>query len=201
LLSHHREYAEVGAAVGRLQPALREIGQMIPAALGGLDRERYLERARRYTRQGLPLRLAESLAALEPLRVAPDLVELMASRRCSARAVARAHFGIGARLGLDWLHGAIEQLPATGSWQLSAQAGLQAAALAAHLRISAAALLPPSRRRAAAGAAGETALERWRQVLRDVRALTAPDLAALTVAVEHLQALAAGLIQNAARLL
>jgi NAD-specific glutamate dehydrogenase len=64
----------------------------------------------------------------------------MASSRARARAVARVHFGLGARLGLDWLHGAIEQLPASGSWQRTATAARCATALAAHLRISAAAL-------------------------------------------------------------
>ena len=139
LLAHRREFGQIGAAVARLQPALREFMPVIAAALEGLDRERYAERCRRYALQGLPERLGESLAALEPMRVAPDLVELMASSRTSARAVARSYFGLGAELGLDWLHGAIEQLPASGSWQRSAQSRLQALALAAHLRISASA--------------------------------------------------------------
>ena len=192
LLLHRREYGAVGAAVARLQPALREFAQVIPAALEGLDRERYLARCRRYVGQGLPARLAESLAALEPLRVAPDMVALMTSSRSRARAVARAHFGLGAALGLDWLHGAIEQLPASGSWQRAAQQRLRDTALAAHLRISAAALGRASRRAAPLASASDPALERWQQVQRDLRALAAPDLAALTVAVEALENVAAG---------
>ena len=125
----------------------------------------------------------------------------MISSRSRARAVARAHFGLGARLGLDWLHGAIEQLPASGSWQRAALQRLRAAALAAHLRISAAALRHHSRRRAPSAAASDPALERWQQVQRDLRALAAPDLAALTVAVEALENLAAGRTHDLARLL
>ncbi len=122
LLQHRREYDAVGAAVSRLQPALREFAQVTPAALEGLDRERYLAaRFRLYVGRGLPARLAESLAALEPLQVAPDMVALMASSRARARAVARAPLGLGARLGRDWLHGASEQLPAGGSWPRAAQ--------------------------------------------------------------------------------
>jgi glutamate dehydrogenase len=201
LLEHRSDYGAVGAAVVRLQPALREFAQVMPAALDGLDRERYLARCGRYVSQGLPARLAASLAALEPLRVAPDLVALMASSRSRARAVARAHFGLGARLGLDWLQGAIEQLPASGSWQRAAQQRLQAAALAAHLRISAAVLAGDSGRRAFSGPASDPALGRWQQVQRDLRALPAPDLAALTVAVETLGNLAAGRTHDLTRLL
>ena len=191
LLAHRRDYAQVGAAVARLQPVLRELTQVTPAALDGLDRSRYLGRCAGYSAMGLPVRLAESLAALEPLQVAPDLVELMRESGAGARAVARAHFGLGAKLGLDWLHAAIDQLPASGSWGSAARARLQNVSLAAHLRLSAAALLPASRAPSAASSgAARSALERWEQVLRDLRALATPDLAALTVAVETLESLA-----------
>jgi len=119
-------------------------------------------------------------------------VQLMRSRRAGARAVARAHFGLGARLGLDWLHAAIDQLPASGGWSSAARARLQSVSLSAHLRLSAAALRPAPR---SVGSglkpAARGALERWEQVLRDLRTLATPDLAALTVAAEALEALAA----------
>jgi glutamate dehydrogenase len=201
LLEHRREYAEVGASVTRLQPAIREFAHITPAALEGLDRERYLARSRRYIAQGLPTKLAESLAALEPLRVTPDLVQLAARTRAKARAVARVHFGLSARLGLDWLHGAIEQLPASGDWQRAAQTRLQAAALAAHLKISAGVLPHATRQRRAEAPIAEPALERWQQMLRDVRSLATPDFAALTVAVEALETLATGRHKTLARLL
>ena len=201
LLLHRREYGAVGAAVARLQPALREFAQVIPAALEGLDRERYQTRCQRFTDQGFPPRVAAALAALEPLRVAPDMVALMASARARARAVARAHFGLGARLGLDWLHGAIEQLPAGGGWQRAAQQRLRDNALTAHLRISAAALSKDAPRQAPSAAAQDTALARWQQLQRDLHALATPDLAALTMAVEALENLAAGRTQELAGLL
>ena len=192
LLAHRREYGEVGKSVARLQPLLRQLAQVTPTVLEGLDRSRYLERCASYAGMGLPQRLAESLAALEPLQVAPDLVQLMRSAGAGARAVARAHFGLAARLGLDWLHAAIGQLPASGGWGSAARSRLQSVCLAAHLRLTASALEPvPRAHRAARGAGAHAALERWQQVLRDLRALATPDLAALTVAVEALEGLAA----------
>jgi glutamate dehydrogenase len=174
-----------------LQPLLRELAQVTPAALEGLDRSRYLERCAGYAGVGLPTRLAENLAALEPLQVALDLVQLMRSSGAGARAVARAHFGLGAQLGLDWLHAAIAQLPVSGGWGHAARARLQSVCLAAHLRLSAAALEPaPKTLSIARSSAARSVLERWEQVLRDLRALATPDLAALTVAVEALESLA-----------
>jgi glutamate dehydrogenase len=192
LLAHRREYAEVGKSVARLQPLLRELAQVTPAALEGLDRSRYVERCTSYAGMGLPQRLAESLASLETLQVSLDLVRLMRSSGAGARAVARAHFGLAAQLGLDWLHAAIAQLPASGGWGSAARARLQNVCLAAHLSLTAAALKPGAHSVGGArGASARAALERWEQVLRDLRALATPDLAALTVAVEALETLAA----------
>ncbi|HEY4880824.1 MAG TPA: hypothetical protein VIH80_01480, partial [Steroidobacteraceae bacterium] len=71
----------------------------------------------------------------------------------------------------------------------------------AHLRISAAALAPGRGRGPAAAPASDPALERWQQVQRDLRALAAPDLAGLTVAVDTLDNLAAARPHELARLL
>ncbi|HEY4975021.1 MAG TPA: hypothetical protein VII41_15515, partial [Steroidobacteraceae bacterium] len=70
-----------------------------------------------------------------------------------------------------------------------------------HLRISAAALRQQPGRRAPSISVSDPALERWQQVQRDLRALAAPDLAALTVAVETLENLAAGRTHDLAGLL
>ncbi len=187
LLRHRQDPGDVGTAVARLQPALRELAEVIPAALAGLDRTRCLEHAARYAGLGLPPRLAGRLALLAPLRVGGDLAALMHGTGASARTVARTHFGLGAHLGLDWLHDALERLPAADPWQGSVRARLAAAALAAHLQLSAAALAGGPARPPAG-----TALEHWERLLRDLRALPTPGLAGLSVAVDTLAALAAG---------
>ena len=214
LLARRREYAAVGAAVARLQPALRALVRLIPAALAGLDRAGYLERCERLVGQGFPARLAERLAVLEPLQVAPDLCELIDTTGESARAVAQVHFGLAARLGLDGLHAAIDQLPAADEWQRAARARLQQAAAAAHLRLTAAALrggragrAAPRRAAtrapapAAAHGGAEPALQRWQAVLGELRALPSPGVPALLVALQALENLAAGRSHGAAHLL
>jgi len=201
LLEHRRDYAVVGAAVTRLQPALREFVKVIPGALQGLDRARYQQRRQQHLDQGFPAGLAERLATLEPLRIAPDLCELMRTAGASARVIAHTHFGLGNRLGLDWLHAAIEQLPVGGDWHSAARAHLQSATLAAHLRLTGAVLGAARAARGVHAAGGELALRRWQQVVNDLRALAGCDLAALTVAVQALENVAASRPQNFARLL
>ncbi len=173
---------------------------MIPGALAGLDRERFQQQRQRHIERGFPARAAEGLALLEPLQLAPELAALMADSGASARAVAHAHFRLGEHLGLDWLEATIARLPAGGDWQGAANSRLLAATLAAHLRLTGAALRG-TRARAARVAAAEPALQRWRQVLSDVRALANADLAALTVALEALENLQAARPRHLAHLL
>jgi glutamate dehydrogenase len=189
LVRRRRQYADVGAAVAQLQPALRELAHLIPSVLEGLDRERYQQRRQRQLEQGFAPRLADYLAALEALQVAPDLTELAANTGSTARAVAQAHFALSARLSLDWLHAAIEQLPASGDWQQAAKARLADTLLATHLRLSAMVLTYRGAARAGA-AAPSPPLQRWQQLLAELRTLPSADFAALTVAVQALSTLA-----------
>ena len=206
LLAHRREFGAVGAAVARLQPALREFRQVLPGALQGLDREQYQQQRRQYIDRGFPSHLAEELAVLEPLQLAPELCRLTDAAGSSARTAAHVHFRLGERLGLDWLEAAIQRLPTSGHWQTAARSRLQAATMAAHLQLTGA-ILRGARARgtptgiAAPAGAGEPALQRWQQILSDLRALAHADLAALTVALETLERLAAVRPQHLAHLL
>ncbi|HEX4025235.1 MAG TPA: NAD-glutamate dehydrogenase [Steroidobacteraceae bacterium] len=204
LLSHRREFGAVGAAVARLQPALREFRQVMPGALAGLDRERHQQQRRHYLERGFPPHLAQDLALLEPLQLAPELCVLTATAGARARVVAHAHFKLGERLGLDWLEATIRQLPAGGNWQGAARARLHAAAVAAHLHLTGAVLRGERSARTRGGTAAgamEPALQRWQQLLSDLRAVASADLAALTVALEALENLAAARPQSLAHLL
>jgi glutamate dehydrogenase len=189
LLSRREQYAEVGPAVARLQPALHELAHLIPAALAGMDRERYQQLRRRHIEQGFPSRLAEYLAALEPMQVAADLTELVAATGATARAVAHVHFGLSGRLSLDWLRAAIEQLPAAGDLQQAARSRLLATLLATHLRLTAMVLKSGAVARART-VEEDPALQRWQQLLAELRALPSCDFPELSVAVEALERLA-----------
>jgi glutamate dehydrogenase len=173
---------DLGAAVAGLEPALRELSEIAPAVLEGLERTHYLERRAHYVAEGVPEQLSQRLACLGPMRVGPELVLLMQRSGARARAVARTHFGLSARLGIDWLHAALERLPASNAWEAEVRERLRAAALAAHLRLSAAALAPGRD-------GGDPPPVRWERLLRELRALRMPDLAALSVAVEALKSL------------
>src|SRR5690606_14827821 len=67
--------------------------------------------------RGVPLDMAESVAALRGMYGAPDVVRLATQCGVAVDAAARAWFAIGRRFDLDWLRRASASLHGGSSWQ------------------------------------------------------------------------------------
>jgi glutamate dehydrogenase len=134
---------------------------------------------------GVPAALAATIAAVEPLYSACNIVE--AANRCGLEVgdAARLYFLLGRRLGLEWLRGRARQLASTTHWQRQAVSAivddLYGQQMALTMRVV-----------ASAGIEAE-AVERWAgdnqvimarnaQLLADLRAQPGFDLAMLAVA-------------------
>ncbi|HVL36268.1 MAG TPA: NAD-glutamate dehydrogenase, partial [Burkholderiales bacterium] len=111
--------------------------------------------------------------------------------------VARLHFALAGELEVPWLRAAIGMLAADNHWQALAKAALRDD-LAAMLRTLTADALParpqdveaggePAARVAAWKARNATLHARFQQILADLRAAEAPDLAMLSVAMRELR--------------
>jgi glutamate dehydrogenase len=75
-------------------------------------------------KQGVAEGLARKVVGLEPLNAACDIVQVAADSGRPVEDVARTHFALGARLGLDRLCGAAEALEAEDHWQRQAIASI-----------------------------------------------------------------------------
>ena len=65
------------------------------------------------------------MALLDAQNSALDLVELAAAGKVAVGDAAQVYFGLGARLGLDWIHAQVNALQIDGNWQAVARAGLR----------------------------------------------------------------------------
>jgi glutamate dehydrogenase len=134
---------------------------------------------------GVPAALAATVAAVEPLYSACNIVEAANRRGLAVGDAARLYFLIGRRLGLEWLRGRARQLASTTHWQRQAVSAivddLYGQQMALTMRVV-----------ASAGIEAE-AVERWAgdnqvimarnaQLLADLRAQPGFDLAMLAVA-------------------
>jgi glutamate dehydrogenase len=110
------------------------------------------------------------------------------------REAATVYFGIGAEIGLDWLHERIDHLSVDGQWQAVARAALRDNARRAHREIAARALQQRAQRGARsridawARSMGEE-LTSWKRTLIDMRASGGTDFATLSVGVESVRSL------------
>jgi glutamate dehydrogenase len=184
LLRRHR-YRDASATVRKLTPLFARLLEVLPEALNGLEREQFAQLRQQYLAAGIPAALAEKVACLAPLRMALDLAELARYSASRCRRVATLHFQTAAHLGIDWLYQAIEQLPSGDAWQQAARARLLGSVLRDHRRLTTLSL------RRTRKSLTSPARQHWDSTLRDLRRLATPDLAALSVAVEALAALAA----------
>jgi glutamate dehydrogenase len=123
--SSARAEIEVTALTARFTPAAAMLAQAVPDVLQGLDREQYDERLAELQSAGVPGELARRVASMPSLLSVFDIVEDAGLTQTEQPLVMTTYFGIGSRLGLDWLRDRILELPRGDRWQALARAALR----------------------------------------------------------------------------
>ena len=116
---------DVTAMTDRFAPAAQVLAAALPDVLRGLDREQFTERRAELEAGGVPADLARRVASMQSLLSVFDIVVDAGLTGADQAVVTDAYFGIGSRLGLDWLRDRILELPRTDRWQSLARAALR----------------------------------------------------------------------------
>jgi glutamate dehydrogenase len=116
---------DVTAMTERFAPAAQMLAAALPEVLRGLDRDRFTERRADLEAGGVPAELAHRVASMQSLLAVFDIVVDAGLTGSEQPVVTDAYFGIGSRLGLDWLRDRILELPRTDRWQSLARAALR----------------------------------------------------------------------------
>jgi len=191
----HRPALSIDAAVSELRAPVRKLTAQLAGALKGQWRSGYDEVFAHFVAAGVPHPLATRMALLEAQNSALDLVELAAATQVAVGDAARVYFGLGARLGLDWIHAQVQALPIDGNWQAVARSGLRDSVYQSH-RLLTQKALAQSGRAGAAGrieawiAANTRDLAQWERMQAEMRTAGAADFASLSVGAETLRRLA-----------
>ncbi|ALL14866.1 NAD-glutamate dehydrogenase [Caulobacter henricii] len=101
-----RDKASVKTLVDNYGPAVAELRDMTPAVLSPYEQKAVAKRVKGYVAEGAPEALAQAVAALQPLTIAADLVDLAGGSSWTVKAVARLYHQAGAAFGFDRLRGA-----------------------------------------------------------------------------------------------
>jgi glutamate dehydrogenase len=102
-----RDGSDAGALIARYGGASRILKPLIPAALSPLEARGVETVAQGLTEAGAPQALSQSVAALQPLTTAADLVDLAEASSWKLGAVARLYHQTGAAFAFDRLRAAV----------------------------------------------------------------------------------------------
>ncbi|HEV2700545.1 MAG TPA: NAD-glutamate dehydrogenase [Steroidobacteraceae bacterium] len=191
-----RPTLSIDAAVGELRGAIRSLTAHLDEALAGQWRTGFDAVVARYASAGVPALLAKRMGLLDAQNSALDLVELAASGKVAVTDAAQVYFGLGARLGLDWIHAQVDALQIDGNWQAVARSGLRDSVFQSQRLLTGKALSQPGRggpagRIDAWVAANAASLAQWERMQADMRTAGKADFATLSVGAETLRRLTA----------
>jgi glutamate dehydrogenase len=193
--SRPRGEIDVAQTTARFSAPARELAAALPEALQGHDREVYERRLEELSDAGVEPEMAHRVASMNPLLAVFDIVEDADACGCSQRLTTTIYFGIGSRLGLDWLRDRIFELPRSDRWQALARAALRDDLYELHRGLTRDVLAESE---AAARGDGDGAIEEWlernaapvrraQDVLSDVRASESYDTTTLPVLLRELK--------------
>jgi glutamate dehydrogenase len=196
----------VAEAVAEYTVPIACLRRSLPRVLDGLALETWRSTRNRHVESGVPVSVAEEAAGLDALDAALDICELARhggrpAGPAALETVARAWFGVSARLGLDLLATRIDSLAVDGALHAKARSGIRDGLRSSQVRILAR-LLNDTLSGGGLRDRGWTAcwdrwaatravqLDAWQRTLREVQASGGADFASLSVCVEALRALA-----------
>jgi glutamate dehydrogenase len=191
----NRPALSIEAAVSELRGPVRDLTAHLAGALCGQWRSGFDAVLAHYVDAGVPAGLATRMGLLDAHNSALDLVELASASKVSITDAAQVYFGLGVRLGLDWLHSQIEALHSDGNWQAVARAGLRNSLFQSQRLLTREALSQPGRSTPAGRietwvTANASNLAQWERMQADMRTAGKADFATLSVGTDALRRLA-----------
>ncbi len=185
---------DIERAVSRLKPGIRELMRDLPELIEGTEVGRYERALARFSRDGVPAKVARYVASLGAVHAGVDVVELSLARGVGVGHAARVYFGLGAALGLDWLRDEIERLTVDGHWQAVARGTLREELYGYQRQLCERLFAGTPRgdageRVAAWMAGGGEPIAAFARMVREMRAAGSADFATLSVAAQTLRRL------------
>ena len=192
-LRHPEWLADLQATLGHFSPGVSTLAASLTELVGTGYRSELEAAVARRVEQGVPQILAERVAALDELYSALDLVEVAVETQRTEPLVAQVYFGLGGELELHWLGRQISALPVDSRWQVLARGALRgdlsglARTLTANALQMAADESEPERVLSSWLLRQGVRLDRYRQLLADIRASQSIDMAMVSVLLRELR--------------
>ena len=195
-LRSRRLSEDMAATIAYFTPRVEALAKRLPQLQGAGDRTRVDADAARYVGQGVPQELATRVVTLDTLYAALDIVEVAGNCGRPLETVAEVYFDVAGRLGLPWLGEKIAALAGEAHWQMLAKGAMQddlyglQRTITGEVLSNGAETATPGTLIGAWQDRNRRAVERTQQLLGELRTVSAPDAAMLSVALRELRNLA-----------
>lgn len=107
---------DVEHVVAAFTPAIRELSPVLGDLLMGTTKETYLAKLQNFRDKQVPEELANTIAGLQALASACDIVQVAQGDKLPVQQVAAAYFELGTRFRFGWLRSRTDKLAADGYW-------------------------------------------------------------------------------------
>jgi len=196
LLHHRRPPFDIRATIDYLAAGVLTVASGLPKLLTGSDLTGFEERRDSFTSRGVPLDLAERVAAMVPAYSAFDIVDIASRAGRAVEETAEVYFDLADRLQITRLRDRITALPRDDRWNTMARAALRDDLYSAHAALAADVLQVtgpgrPEDRLAAWVHRNESAVRRAGQTLTEIWETDRFTVATLSVAVRAVRTLVA----------
>jgi glutamate dehydrogenase len=194
LLANRRPPFDIQATIDFLADGVLTVGSGLPKLLTGSDLTGFDERRDAFTSRGVPLGLAERVAAMVPAYSAFDIVNIAARADRPVEETAEVYFDLADRLQITRLRDRITALPRDDRWTTMARNALRDDLYGAHASLAADVLQMtapgrPEERLAAWVQRNDSAVRRAAQTLSEIWETDRFTVATLSVAVRAVRTL------------
>ncbi|MEU8104819.1 NAD-glutamate dehydrogenase [Nonomuraea muscovyensis] len=195
LLTNRRPPLDMEGSAGFFTKGVNGLLTHLPKMLTGPDLAAFEDRRDSFVARGVPVDLAERVAAMVPAYSTFDLVEIASVTSRPVNEVAEVYFDLADRLQLARLRERVIALPRDNRWNAMARSALRDDLYAAHASLTrdvlttSASGLSPEDRLASWSEANSAAVGRARQTLSEIWESDNFDLATLSVALRAVRTL------------
>ncbi|MEM9207680.1 MAG: NAD-glutamate dehydrogenase [Pseudomonadota bacterium] len=192
LIERFEDNMQIEPLVERLKEGMTTVYTRTSAVLSTAARERHNRAVAEYIELGVPDKLADRMATLKLTRAALDIADLAAEYQRDVMESARVYSAFNENLGIAWLHAGAEDMRVHGRWQSIARRNLREKFYLIRRDLAAGMLKSRSRKDVAVLvddwlSQRHENVERFKQMLSEMRLRNAVDFASLSVAAQELQ--------------
>jgi glutamate dehydrogenase len=194
LLHSRRPPFDVQSTIDFFADGVLTVAANLPKLLAGRDLAGFEERREIYASRGVPVLLAERIAAMVPAYSAFDIVDIARGTGRSVEETAEVYFDLADRLQIARLRDMITALPRDDRWNTMARGAIRDDLYTAHAALARDVLTvtepaSPERRLAAWVQRNDSAVRRANQTLTEIWESNAFTVATLSVAVRAVRTL------------